>query len=234
MKEYVISGHSGSTGETFTVPQNISLVFYAELGETCYVPNDKTSLDIVINSMSHLTTYQAGKEVNNYEISFMENHMFEGISEIKRNQYGIQNYNFFYPKRDAEGFIKLKEICDSFKNVDQNIKLYCVFCRGSQREFKDEYGDFQNMDVDQLFLNETFDFDEIPDTSNSHKIPDTTNSQSQYNNKNNELDSFDFDSSLFGGKRKSRRRLKRRKTIRQKMIRRKTIRRQKSKRRRNI
>jgi hypothetical protein len=148
--------------------------------------------------------------------------MFEGISDIKRNQHGIQNYNFFYPKGDAEGFIKLSEICESLKNnsLGENIKLYCVFCRGSQREFKDEYGDFQNMDADQLFLNESFDFDEIPET---------TNSQSQYNNKNNELDSFDFDSSLFGGKRKSRRRYKRRKTVR-----RKTVRRKKSKRRRNI
>jgi hypothetical protein len=221
MKEYVISGHSGSTGEIFEIPKNVSLIFYAEQEQTCYVPNDKESLDIVINSMSDLKTrHNTGEQVNNYEILFMENHMFEGISEIERNQYGIQNYNFFYPERDNEGYIKLSEICELLKNnnVGENIKLYCVFCRGSQREFSDmSFENFENIDADQLFLNET---------------PFGINPQGV---ESNELDSFDFDSTLFGGgnktnKHRYKRKTSRKKTSRKKTSRKKTSRRKKSRR----
>ena len=203
MKEYVISGHSGLTYETFIIPKNISLIFYADLEETCYVPNDKESLDIVINSMNYLTIHATGERINNYEISFIKDNKFEGISEIKKDKNGVQNYNFFYPKTDNEGFIKLSELCESLTNnyLGEKIKLYCIFCRGSKREFKDEYGDFQNFDANQLFLNEAFDFDEIPKT------------EKQIDSKNNELDSFDFDPSLFGGKKKTTRKLKKRKSI---------------------
>ncbi len=229
MKEYVISGHSGSTGETFEIPENVSLIFYAEQEQTCYVPNDKESLDVVINSMSDLKTkHNAREQVNNYEILFMENHMFEGISEIERNQYSIQNYNFFYPERDNEGYIKLSEICELLKNnnVGENIKLYCVFCRGSQREFSDmSFENFENIDADKLFLNET------PFGINPHGV-ETNNfdgfdfGSNHQGVESNELDSFDFDSRLFGGRNKTNKhRYKRRKTLRRKTLRRKTLRR---------
>ena len=46
MIDFVISGHSDDTEETFVVPYNVQIVFFANEGETCIVPGDKESLDV--------------------------------------------------------------------------------------------------------------------------------------------------------------------------------------------
>ena len=66
-KEYVVSGHSGTTNETFVIPDYISLVFYADLNETCYVPNNEYALNLAIGSMRRFKFDNAGETLNDYE-----------------------------------------------------------------------------------------------------------------------------------------------------------------------
>jgi hypothetical protein len=217
MLEYLISGHSSSTDKVFAIPKNISLVFYAEQNQTCYVPYDKESLDIAINSMSHYRTHNSGEQVEDYPISFTRQ-MFEGMSKIERNPNNeIQDYNFFIPTNDE---IELSKVCELLKNhYSGDIKLYCIFCRGSEREFRDEYGDFQGVNVDKLFADEAMD----EDFAIGHN--EIMNNNEMIGN--NEFDDFELNLDMFkGGKRKTKRRKSvRRKTLRKKASRRKMPRR---------
>jgi len=229
MLEYLISGHSSSTDDVFTIPKNISLVFYAERNQTCFVPYNKESLDIVINSMSHYSVHNSGEQVENYPISFTIQ-MFEGMSKIERNPNNeIQDYSFFIPPKDV---IELSEVCELLKNhYSGDIKLYCIFCRGSDREFnKYDFGNFNDVDIDQLFADEAMDEDFAMGNNEIVSNNEIINNNEMMSN--NELDDFEINLDTFkGGKRKTkrkksvRRKTLRKKSSRRKMPRRKTLRR---------
>ena len=158
MSSYVITGHSTETTDTFTVPSRIKIIFYANDGETCYVPNDNDSLNFVIQSMidGNYETYTEGSTVPNYSISF-EDVLSQGIAKIK----GMSNYEFINDKNDKQ----LKNVCNYLQKTNRGeITLYCIFCRGSNREFSDEFGDFSGMDIDDI------DFMDHPLTGGFNKI----------------------------------------------------------------
>jgi hypothetical protein len=156
IKEYIISGHSDETTETFTIPYNISIVFYANLGETCFVPHNKESLDLVVNSMKYgqFEIYRQGDNIQNYNISFNKKD-FEGVAQINNENSNNNSltYNFFQMSEDINS---LKDICNYIqkKNNRSNSLIYCVFCRGSKMEFEEhDFGDFNDQDIDK-YLNE--------------------------------------------------------------------------------
>ncbi len=135
MKEFIISGHSTSTDELFTIPKNVSIIFYADKDEVCYIPENKIDLDTVLSSMysTSYNIYNKGEQINNYSIYFTpENIELEGISEITMKNEKL-SYNFYIPALNGE--IKLSQICDFLKQQNpEPIKLYCIFCRGSEKE----------------------------------------------------------------------------------------------------
>jgi len=137
--KYVITGHSSETSETFEIPYNISIIFYADEGKTCYVPNDEESLKFVVNSMNEYKIYKAKDTIHNYNIEFINN--YEGIALINDN--GTFTFN------NVESGKTLKDYCRMIQrqNNRQECIIYCVFCRGSEREFNDEdFGEFDNFD----------------------------------------------------------------------------------------
>jgi len=137
--EYIVSGHSGNTDQTFQVPFNITLVFYAKSGETCYVPGDKESLDTAVNTIRHETdnTYHTGNTIPNYEVEFRSNASYEGVAAVQKNQYA------FLP--NLPNTITLRDICNKIQRHNGRLPttIYCFFCRGSKREFADmDFGVF--------------------------------------------------------------------------------------------
>jgi hypothetical protein len=92
--EYIISGHSGKTEEIFTIPYNVSVIFYANEGETCFVPNNEESLKIVVGSMQTSQTYNSGQTIKNYNVDFTDSG-FEGIAKVNRYGENISNFEFF-------------------------------------------------------------------------------------------------------------------------------------------
>jgi hypothetical protein len=202
-KEYVISGHSDDTTDTFVIPYNISLIFYANLGETCIVPHNKESLDLVVNSMKYgqFELYRQGDTINNYHITFNQK-QFEGIATIQENNDNSLNYDFLQIPQNINS---LKEMCNFIqkKNNRANTIVYCVFCRGSKMEFEDyNFGDFNDQDIDKYLSNEDFNENDFYDLL----AEDETNNNSS------------SDQNSIGGKRKRKQKktTKRRKSIKKK------------------
>lgn len=175
IKEYVISGHSDKTDETFVIPYNISIVFYANLGETCFVPHNKESLDLVVNSMKYgqFEIYRQGDNIQNYNISFNKKD-FEGVAQInnENSNNNSLSYNFFQISEDINS---LKDICNYIqkKNNRSNTLIYCIFCRGSKMEFEEyDFGDFNEQDIDKYLNQEDLnDFiDLLSDDHSSNKL----------------------------------------------------------------
>lgn len=141
--EYIVSGHSGHTDQTFQVPYNITIVFYAKSGETCYVPEDKESLDHVLRSIRSETDhiYKTGDTVPNYEVDFRSNAAYEGVASVdSTEQYA------FLP--NISNTMMLQDICKRIQRHNNRVKttIYCFFCRGSKREFADmDFGAFDDM-----------------------------------------------------------------------------------------
>lgn len=178
-KEYVISGHSDETTDTFIIPYNISLVFYANLGETCMVPHNKESLDLVVNSMKYgqFELYSQGDSVQNYHVTFNQK-QYEGIALIQQqtNSNNGLNYDFLQLQ---EGINSLKDICNFIhkKNNRANTLIYCVFCRGSKMEFEDyNFGEFNEEDIDKYLSNQDFNDNDFYDLLSENMDIDTTNS----------------------------------------------------------
>lgn len=172
IKEYIISGHSDKTIETFIIPYNLSIIFYANLDETCFVPHNKESLDLVVNSMKYgqFEIYRQGEVIQNYHITFNKKE-FEGVATI--NNQNINNNSLDYDFFDIpENINSLKDICNFIqrKNNRSNSIIYCIFCRGSKMEFEEQdFGDFNEQDIDK-YLNEEYigDFiDLLSDASNN-------------------------------------------------------------------
>jgi hypothetical protein len=180
-KEYVISGHSDDTTDTFVIPYNISLIFYANLGETCIVPHNKESLDLVVNSMKYgqFELYRQGDTINNYHITFNKK-QFEGIATIQENNDNSLNYDFL---QIPENINSLKEMCNFIQksNNRANTIVYCVFCRGSKMEFEDyNFGDFNDQDIDKYLSNEDFNendfYDLLAEDESNNNSSSTQNS----------------------------------------------------------
>lgn len=153
-RHYVISGHSGQADKTFTIPYNISIVFYAEKDTQCYVPNDEDSLQMVVNTMKHSHAYklhQSGDTIDNYQIDFSKD--YEGIALIKDIDQNDLQFEFV---NDANSGKTLKDYCVFVQKKSNRLPavIYCVFCRGSKKEDDADYGDFDNlpMDVKQHIL----------------------------------------------------------------------------------
>lgn len=171
IKEYIISGHSDETTETFIIPYNLSIIFYANLGETCFVPHNKESLDLVVNSMRYgqFEIYRQGEIIQNYHITFNKK-QFEGIASInyENRNNNILNYDFF---DISENINSLKDMCNFIqkKNNRSNSLIYCIFCRGSKMEFEEhDFGEFNEQDIDK-YLNQEDMNDFIDLLSNESK-----------------------------------------------------------------
>lgn len=171
-KEYVISGHSDETTETFVIPYNVSLVFYANLGETCMVPHNKDSLDLVVNSMKYgqFELYRQGDTIQNYHITFNKK-QYEGIALMQNNPDGLLNYDFLPTQENVN---TLKDMCNFIQksNNRANTLVYCVFCRGSKMEFEDyNFGDFNDQDIDKyLSDNDTEFYDLLAEDTNPSPV----------------------------------------------------------------
>lgn len=178
MKEYVISGHSGDTNETFVIPMNVTLMFFADPSTSCYVPNTEDSLPFVILSMRDANTniHTQGDVVNNYEISFTL--PFEGLAEIHREvrervkmkdgniEYGpngekvYEDYyhdslSYMMTAHNSQGSITLEDFCNYLSRINNRgkITIFCVFCRGSKREFEGINFGVENMDKEPTMEN---------------------------------------------------------------------------------
>lgn len=187
IKEYIISGHSDETSETFIIPYNISIIFYANLGETCIVPHNKDSLDLVVNSMKYgqFELYRQGDTIQNYYITFNKKD-FEGIALIQENNNNNNlNYDFF---QMPENINSLKDICNFIQknNNRSNTLIYCVFCRGSKMEFEDQdFGEFNEQDIDK-YLNQE-GLDDFIDLLSDETDPDPNPNPNLLNNNNNSI-----------------------------------------------
>jgi len=146
-KEYVISGHSGETEDTFRIPYNLTLLFFADPHETCYVPTGEDNLRLAIGTMRSFQRYNENDIVNDYDIVF-DPDLFEGVSEITDN-----SFSFFINAQTNPYPTKLSELCTLIQRRAQRIKttIFCVFCRGSRREYADkDFGDFDLINEDDL------------------------------------------------------------------------------------
>jgi hypothetical protein len=155
--EYIVSGHSGHTEQTFQVPYNITIAFYAKPGETCYVPGDKESLDHVLRSIRSETDhiYKTGDTVPNYEVDFRSNAAYEGVASVDSTEHYA-----FLP--NILNTMTLQEICKKIQRNNGRVKttIYCFFCRGSKREFADmDFGAFDDTKFGDSFSPLDFDFE---------------------------------------------------------------------------
>jgi hypothetical protein len=145
--EYIVSGHSGETGEQFKIPYNITIVFYANPGKTCFVPGDKESMDFVVDSIKSEThhVHSYGETIHNYQVEFHSNaSKYEGVAVIKPDGYD------FLPLSES---LTLEEICRKVQrhNNRRPATLYCFFCRGSTFEWDSmDFGFDGNMSNDKM------------------------------------------------------------------------------------
>ena len=70
--EIVVSGHSSDEESKINLPKNVEVLFYADAGKTCYLPEDVGSLNGVIQAMKNGdgNLVRGGKQVNNYLFEF--------------------------------------------------------------------------------------------------------------------------------------------------------------------
>ena len=72
--EIVVSGHSSDEESKINLPKNVEVLFYADAGKTCYLPEDVGSLNGVIQAMKNGdgNLVRGGKQVNNLILNFPE------------------------------------------------------------------------------------------------------------------------------------------------------------------
>jgi hypothetical protein len=128
------------------------LNFYAEENNVCYVPDDKESLDFVLSTLKEgdFETRTHGERINDYRVEF--NHeTYQGIALINNKEYE------YFQDLDKEKRYKLSELCNIIqkKNYRVNSIIYCLFCRGSIREYEGNYfgnPELPTSKIDELFL----------------------------------------------------------------------------------
>ena len=124
----VVSGHSSDEESKINLPKNVEVLFYADAGKTCYLPEDVRSLNGVIQAMKQGdgNLVRGGKQVNNYDIEF-SGADYEGIFDMNGDK--VDN-------KIMSDDIDLEHLADALteKYPGKKIKLYAIFCRGSARE----------------------------------------------------------------------------------------------------
>ena len=126
--EIVVSGHSSDEESKINLPKNVEVLFYADAGKTCYLPEDVGSLNGVIQAMKNGdgNLVRGGKQVNNYDIEF-SGEDYEGIFDMNGDK--VDN-------KIMSDDIDLEDLANALteKYPGKKIKLYAIFCRGSTRE----------------------------------------------------------------------------------------------------
>jgi hypothetical protein len=164
--EYVIVGHSDHTDDKFEIPRNVKLVFAAEEGQICHVPNNIDSI------LDEVKTIMPNKRVegisNNYTISFNPN-TTDGIYKlnVNENEYSLTpviQYSQYNNEKNLQECINL--IRDTLRGIIRPgdiITIYCIFCRGLNKEYFQSFGD--NMDDTGL----KWDDDDLMDLTSGGK-----------------------------------------------------------------
>jgi len=125
MQEILINGHSGHESTGFSLPNGVSITFYADPRTTCYVPPIHVSnvVQQLRNGGGHLM--QPGNLVNDYMIQFDSNDPTEGVFDMhERRLPGVGSA------------ISLRNLIQRLRQLfpTDNIMIYGIFCRGSARE----------------------------------------------------------------------------------------------------
>lgn len=137
MEEYIISGHSNgvnSTQKWTSIPNNITLIFYAKQNHTCDIIS-KIELTGLVEHMKNNSwnfrdqIHTPGNRVSNYIIDF------NGHNDA----FGISSNKDFTPSSVIvpENPIDLETILQwiSRENPSVNKIVYAMFCRGDQDSF---------------------------------------------------------------------------------------------------
>jgi hypothetical protein len=155
--EFIISAHSQDTEETFIVPNNITLVFYANEKQKCIVTHSKTGLDFVVDRMRKLdpsspNIKHSGSVVTNYVINGFNRDEWMYVYKINfidgQNGYNTPKILDDELQKPIEHYT-LNKICNMINRLSRSpgthITIYCSFCRGI--ETGNDYGIFDT-DID--------------------------------------------------------------------------------------
>jgi hypothetical protein len=142
IREFIISGHSEDIEDTFIVPRNMTIIFYAGNNQTCNVDYSEDSLQqsIIFMRSGNYETYEGGSVCKNYNIEF-GTEPYQGLAEIVNDTFrfiDITNGNI------------LSQICKQIQRIygpSKKYIVYCCFCRGSKKEYEGmDFGSFNSLD----------------------------------------------------------------------------------------
>ena len=151
MIEILVNGHSGHESTGFSLPNGVSIRFFADPRTTCYVPAMHVAnvVQQLRSGGGHLM--QPGNIVNDYTIEFNSNEPTEGVFDMQGNKLP-----------DVGNAISLKNLIQGLRQMfNEDIMIYGIFCRGSAREsFAGQVAPVSEQVGQQAFLNEEpLDFD---------------------------------------------------------------------------
>jgi len=136
---FVIVGHSEDTDERFDAPINTNIIFKANEGETCYMNENTDDLNINFEEIAHFEKHKIN--VKNYKIKFeLQNN---GIWKCTRNGEHW-NYEHLIDPNTISELISLEDCCkyiimnlkkNGNKQINQEINIFCIICRGDKEEF---------------------------------------------------------------------------------------------------
>lgn len=153
--KYIINGHSENTNDTFQVPPDMEIVFYANEDQKCIITDSTDGFDFVINTINedpnYSNVFMSGSYCKDYLIDgFDENNMLY-VYEIRGNNYisvfrGELEDNEFY----------LETLCYKLRiNTNGYIVVYCTFCRGTMEA--DDRGIF-DYDTSAMQIGDNMDY----------------------------------------------------------------------------
>jgi len=133
--EYIINGHSENTDDTFKVPYDTTVVFYANDDHKCIITDSIVGFNFAVDHMrinsSSSNIFLPRSTCKNYMIEgFDENNMLY-IYKIHNEENNKQYETMFRGQLENKEFT-LETICSAIRNItDGDILLYCTFCRGT-------------------------------------------------------------------------------------------------------
>jgi len=163
--KFAIIGHSGNYNGVFELPDNVSIQYYANLDETCYVPNDNESLNLVIKEMTYnkKDIHYPGNPSFDYQIEFHDS--LDGIYIVHENRYDKIEI-------EEQEYYNLSDICNFLKQEfdDTDCYIYSIFCRGHEREAIGSFEDNENVSPynwsTESQTNENVNLDNLEDVFN--------------------------------------------------------------------